>query len=147
VKVAYLLTDVRTAEDGALMAIPGSHVRNHLPRPGDPNAPFDDPDGVEPILAPAGSAVVFDRRLWHARGENRSQKTRKALFVAFTYRWIRPRETVRPIGFPGLSPVRRQLLGEATDELGYWLPTGGDAPLRSWLRARDLLDADVPHNR
>jgi ectoine hydroxylase-related dioxygenase (phytanoyl-CoA dioxygenase family) len=119
-----------------LHVMPGSHVRNTLPRPADDDESFREPEGAEPVLAPAGSAVVFDRRLWHARGENRSDVTRKALFVGYTYRGIRPREDLWSPEHARLSPVRRQLLGASTGELGYWLPSDEDVPLRAIQGAR-----------
>jgi ectoine hydroxylase len=81
----------------------------------------------------AGSAVVFDRRLWHARGDNVSERTRKALFYGYTYRWIRPRDDLGLTReqLVGLDPVRRQLLGAGTSAIGYWIPTEEDVPLRA----------------
>ena len=118
VKVAYFLTDTPTAAHGALRIVPGSHTRDTLPRDREPA------DAV-PLLVRAGSAVLFDRRLWHARGENRSDATRKALFLAYSFRWVRPRDDLglAPGALDGLSPVRRQLLGAGTSVLGHWLPT------------------------
>jgi ectoine hydroxylase len=148
-KVAYFLTDLSEADRGNLTVIPGSHLRNTLPRPERPELGFDEPPGAVPVLAPSGSAVVFDRRLWHARGENTSAVTRKALFVGYTYRWIRPRENGRRNGIDPalLSPLRRQLLGHAASELGYWLPGEDEVPLRSWLNERGLLDPALPSHR
>ena len=40
-----------------------------------------------------GDAVLFDRRLWHRRSRNGSPITRKALFYAYTFRWVRARAT------------------------------------------------------
>jgi hypothetical protein len=34
------------------------------------------------------------------------------------------------------DPIRRQLLGDAATQLGYYLPTDEDAPLRAWARER-----------
>jgi ectoine hydroxylase len=118
VKVAYFLTDVPTAEHGALRVVPGSHGRDTLPRD-------QEPAGAVPVLVEAGSAVIFDRRLWHARGDNASDRTRKALFYGYTHRWIRPRD--EPMIDTGrlarLTPLRRQLLGYAEDTSDYWFPT------------------------
>jgi ectoine hydroxylase-related dioxygenase (phytanoyl-CoA dioxygenase family) len=124
VKVAYFLTDVSTAEHGALRVVPGSHRRDSLPRDREPM------DAV-PVLVPAGSAVIFDRRLWHARGDNLSDRTRKALFYGYTHRWIRPRDELRldPDRLARLTPLRRQLLGCAEDTSDYWFPE--EAALRS----------------
>ena len=126
VKVAYFLTDVPTAEHGALRVVPGSHVRDTLRRD-------REPAGAMPVLVEAGSAVIFDRRLWHARGDNVSDRTRKVLFYGYTHRWIRPRDelTLDPDLLAGLTPLRRQLLGFAEDTSDYWFPT--EATLRSLI--------------
>jgi ectoine hydroxylase len=117
VKVAYFLTDVSTADHGALRVVPGSHNRDTLPRDAEPL------DAV-PVLVEAGSAVIFDRRLWHARGDNLSDRTRKVLFYGYTHRWIRPRDelTISPDRIARLTPLRRRLLGFAEDTSDYWFP-------------------------
>jgi ectoine hydroxylase-related dioxygenase (phytanoyl-CoA dioxygenase family) len=124
VKVAYFLTDVPTAEHGALRVVPGSQVRDTLSRDREPA------DAV-PVLVEAGSAVVFDRRLWHARGDNVSDRTRKVLFYGYTHRWIRPRDelTLDPDRLTRLTPLRRRLLGYAEDTKDYWFPA--ETALRS----------------
>src|SRR6202007_815574 len=117
VKVAYFLTDVPSAEHGALRVVPRSHDRDTLPRDREPS-------GAIPVLVEAGSAVIFDRRLWHARGDNLSDRTRKALFYGYTHRWIRPRDelSIDPGRLARLTPLRRQLLGLADDTNDYWFP-------------------------
>ncbi len=137
VKVAFFLTDVPTPEHGALRVVPGSHRRDSLPQECEP------PDAI-PILVAAGSAVIFDRRLWHARGDNRSGRTRKALFFGYTHRWIRPRDDLglEPGRLTGLTPLRRQLLGlrngHGSNGDSYWFPADEDVPLRT-LRSRTPL--------
>jgi len=128
-KVGYFLTDVEDAEMGPLWVLPGSHHDETLERPADGSSR---PPGAVPLLVPRGTAVVFDRRLWHARGDNTSSITRKALFVAYSYRWVRPRDDLgidREL-LARVDPVRRQLLGGGTSLLGHWLPTDEDVPLR-----------------
>ena len=131
VKVAWFLTDVPDAEHGALWAIPGSHVSDTLAR-------GVEPPGAIPFLVRAGTAIVLDRRLWHARGDNRSATTRRVLFYAYTHRWIRPRDELgldqRRV--ERLDPVRRQLLGWGTGAIGHWIPTDEDVPLRARLPTR-----------
>jgi ectoine hydroxylase len=76
--------------------------------------------------------VVFDRRLWHARGDNVSRRARKALFYGYTHRWIRPRDELLGVDdalLQRLDPIRRQLLGGGTSAIGYWIPAEEDAPL------------------
>lgn len=129
VKVAYFLTDVSEPDRGNLLVIPGSHRLDTTPRRVDGRL---SPPGAVPILAKPGTAVLFDRRLWHARSDNRSSVTRKALFLAYSYRWVRPREdlalssTLRA----RLSPTRRQLLGAGSGPTGHYVPTPDDVPVR-----------------
>ena len=149
VKVGYFLTDASEPDRGNLWVIPGSHGNNSIARPESHDVDFEDPSGAQPVLAEPGSAVIFDRRLWHARADNHSTVTRKMLFLAYTYRWIRPRDDdPRPAEWHDtLSPVRQQILGRGTGAKSYWLPTDDDAPLRAWLRERHLLDASVASHR
>jgi ectoine hydroxylase len=135
VKVAWFLTDVPTAETGALWVIPGSHRSDRLERPANGSLI---PTSAQPVLVRAGTAVVIDRRLWHARGDNTSSATRKAVFCAYTYRWIRPRDELRLAAglLDRLDPVRRQLLGAGTSAIGHWIPTEADAPLRTAFETR-----------
>jgi ectoine hydroxylase-related dioxygenase (phytanoyl-CoA dioxygenase family) len=130
-KVAWFLTDVSTTEHGALRLVPGSHTRGVLPRDREP------PDAI-PLLVRAGAAVVLDRRLWHARGDNRSDMTRRVLFYAYTHRWIRPRDElgIDAARVAALDPVRRQLLGWGTSAIGHWIPTDEDVPLRDAIQNR-----------
>ena len=130
VKVAYFLTDVSEPGRGNFVVVPGSHLRPALRRP-----PDDDNDipGAVPILARPGTAVLFDRRLWHMRSENHSALTRKALFYAYTYRWVRPRDdmVIPAERACAMTPVRAQLLGGGASVLGHWFPQIEDAPLQT----------------
>jgi ectoine hydroxylase len=138
VKVAYFLTDVSEPGMGNFVVLPGSHLRDTIERP-----PDDDNDlaGAIPILARPGTAVLFDRRLWHMRGANRSAATRKALFYAYTFRWIRPRDDlhVRPELFGSVTPVRAQLLGAGGSAIDHWLPPD-DLPVRDWWEGIAPID-------
>jgi len=131
VKVAYFLTDVSEPGRGNFSVLPGSHLRDVITRPSDDR---NDLPGSVPVLARPGTAVLFDRRLWHMRGENRSPMTRKALFYGYTYRWVRPRDDVHipPERFGTITPVRAQLLGAGASAIGHWIPEVDDPPLRSW---------------
>lgn len=133
VKVAVFLSDVSEPDRGNLLVLPGSHRTNRLS--GRENGV--QPAGAVPILAEPGTAVVFDRRLWHARSDNRSNLTRKVVFLGYTYRWIRPRDdaVVPPALLSRCSAVRRQLLGGGTTPTGYWIPMDEDVPLRAALAA------------
>jgi ectoine hydroxylase len=149
VKIAWFLSDVSEPGRGNFTVIPGSHLLNSLPRPEHPELGFDPPEGATPVLASPGDAVIFDRRLWHARSDNRSDVTRKALFMGYTYRWIRARDDYALDGewLSPLSPVRQQLLGAGRDAMSYWGLGDDDPPLRGWLRERGLLDSNLPNLR
>lgn len=149
VKVAYFLSDVSALGRGNFMVIPGSHRKNRIPRPEHPELGFEAPEGAVPILASPGTAVLFDRRLWHSRSANHSEVTRKAVFMGYTYRWIRPRDDypIDPGWLAGLSPVRRQLMGEGLGASSYWGLGDQDFPLRQWLRDRGVLDESFANNR
>jgi ectoine hydroxylase len=147
VKVAYFLSDVSLPGRGNMLVIPGSHRQNALRRPERPELGFAEPEGHEPLLAAPGTACVFDRRIWHARSPNLSSITRKAVFTAFTYRWIRSRHEHAADVHRGLDDIRRQLLGAADGRLGHWIPDDADVPLRAWMRDHGLVDPANPAHR
>ena len=130
VKVAYFLTDVSEPGRGNFAVVPGSHVANAIERPCDDD---DDVRGSVPVLAHAGDAVLFDRRLWHMRSPNGSPITRKALFYAYTFRWVRARDEldVRADLLHLITPVRAQLLGAGSSAIEFWMPDDGDLPVRT----------------
>ena len=150
-KVAFWLSDVSAPDRGNMLIVPGSHERNSFPRPERPALGFDAPTGAVPVLASAGDALIFDRRLWHSRSDNLSQHTRRVIFLAYSYRWVRPRDDfgIDPSSerFRRLSPVRRQLLGEPAGRHHQWGLERDAVPLHSALDRRGLLDPTVPSQR
>lgn len=127
-KVGVFLTDVSGPDDGALEIVPASHLDLET-RP----TATDPADGVA-VTVPAGTVVVFDARVWHRRRDNLGSSTRKAMYINYTYRWVTSREC-RFDDVPEwlqLSPVRRQLLGEASWDPFY--PVAGELPLEQLAR-------------
>ncbi len=53
------------------------------------------------MIAPAGSVMVFDGRLWHGAGENRSDKRRHVIFAYYCAPYLRQQENM----FLGLDPA------------------------------------------
>jgi ectoine hydroxylase len=108
-KIGYWLTDCDEPGYGNLEVIPGSNRwREPLPRTaGTP------PPGAIPVLARAGDATVFERRLWHARSTNVSGRTRMVVFFGYAPRWIAQRESPSPAQLDAAlgNPLRRQLIG------------------------------------
>jgi len=75
--VAWCVDDF-SAANGATLVAPGSH-RHHHPPPA--NAA---PDMV-PLVAPAGSILVFESRLWHQSGANTTtDESRAGVFAFYT---------------------------------------------------------------
>jgi hypothetical protein len=112
--------------------------------------PWPDPDGAVEVTASPGDVVLFDRRLWHARSDNYSPHTRKAMFFGYTYRWVAIRDEndgIWSAGWAGrLSPVHRQLLGGLAGADGdhAWGHDPSATPLYGWLAERNLLDPASP---
>jgi ectoine hydroxylase len=140
VKVAFFLTDLTTSGRGNFVVLPGSHRCDRIARPAGPS--MNDVPGATPVLAHAGDAVVFDRRLWHMRSPNTSERTREALFLAYTYRWIRPRDdmVVPDHICARATAAQRQLLGHADRTVDHWMPDLTPPPLKA--RLEELRAAD-----
>ena len=138
-KVAYFLSDTSEEGRGNFWVIPGSHLRDDLQRPEDG---MGQPTGAIPVLARPGTAVFFDRRLWHTASPNWSDVTRKILFYGYGYRWLRTKDdmTVQSL-WEGSDPIRRQMLGWGNGANGYYSPSDEDVPLRVWLREHCADDA------
>jgi ectoine hydroxylase len=134
-KVAYFLSDASEPGRGNFWVVPGSHLCDTLERP---TEGFGQPEGAVPVLAKPGTAVFFDRRLWHSASPNWSDVSRKVLFYGYGYRWIRTKDdmTVQDL-WPRCDPVRRQLLGDGVNANGHFTPTDADVPLRVWLREHE----------
>lgn len=131
-KVAYFLSDTSEAGRGNFWVVPGSHMLNSAEKPADGIGQLP---GAKPVLAKPGTAVFFDRRLWHSASPNWSDRTRKVLFYGYGYRWIRTKDdmTVESLWSEN-DPIRRQLLGYGLNANGFYSPTEEDVPLRGWLR-------------
>ena len=140
VKVAYFLTDHSQSGSANLWVLPGAHTRSSIDVPLQGEG---QPAGAMPVCAPAGSAVIFDRRLWHDGSPNAAPWSRRALFYGYGYRWIRRRAIdampIAPDLLAEADPIRRQLLDypSAGDEPLQYI--GADSPLRDWLRQHGQL--------
>lgn len=137
-KVAYFLSDVSEPGRGNFCIIPGSHLQDTLERPQDG---VSDPEGAMPVCVRPGTAVLFDRRLWHAASPNWSDITRKVLFVGYGYRWLRSKDdmTIPKEWFDAADPIRKQLLGGGINANGHFSPKDEDVPLKIWLQENGLL--------
>ena len=133
-KVSYWLSDVTHRDNGAMRIVPYSHKLDTRP-PNSDNNPDGDPEGAIDLIVKRGTAVLFDRRMWHSRGWNFSDATRKVLFMGYSYRWLRGLDynLMPPETLEKCDPIRRQLLGDGVDIKGWWQPTDADVPLKTWI--------------
>lgn len=133
VKVAFWMTPLSGRGQGAMRVIPGSHRLIGRP-PINPNN--NQPYGAIEIYAEPGDVFIFEQRLWHAGTTNISSQPRICMFYSYGYRWLRPLDYsyFSDNFLRNLSPVRRQLLGNAVTELGYYMPIAEDMPLCEWLK-------------
>ena len=150
VKLAYWLSDVSEPGRGNFKVVPGSHTKNWIDGPPRRDVEWPDPEGAIEVCANPGDVGVFDRRLWHARSDNYSDITRKAMFFGYTLRWIAIRDENDGIWNSDwadqLNPVQRQLLGGLKDTDGdhQWGHYPSSTPLYGWLKEHDLFDQSNP---
>jgi ectoine hydroxylase len=130
-KVGFWLTDIDQPDRGSIRIVPGSHKRDTPPNP----PPDNDFEDMLQVQVKAGTAVLFDRRMWHSRGVNTSTITRKVLFLGYSYRWLRGLDynVIADEILQKCDPIRRQLLGDGINVKGWWQPTDEDVPLKGWL--------------
>ncbi|MDF2958948.1 MAG: hypothetical protein K0S39_683 [Paenibacillus sp.] len=131
-KVAYFLSDISEPDRGNFYIVPNSHLSDTMEFPEGGRGQLE---GAIPVCVKPGTAVFFDRRLWHTASPNWSDITRKVLFYGYSYRWLRTKDdmTVESL-WEQSSPIRRQLLGDGVNCNGYYTPTDADVPLRVWLK-------------
>lgn len=106
---AMFAIDAFSAENGATLVVPGSHLKDAAPSPAYMQRT------ALPVECPAGSMVVFDSTLWHAAGPNTSGRERLAINHQFTRSFLKQQvDYVRALGEgPVLAqrPRTQQLLG------------------------------------
>lgn len=89
-------------ENGGTQYLPGSHHRRHWPpaefNQGGTRMGVGLHKNVQQFEAPAGSAILYDSRIWHRRCDeaNVSGKDRIAILNAVTPSWVRPMADKKP---------------------------------------------------
>lgn len=117
VNVMWMLVDF-TDENGATRVRPGSHRVPAEPR-------RDEPVATVPGEGPAGTALVFDGRIWHGTGANTTTDERRfGVLTYFCRPWLRPQEnytlSTHPDVLAAADDEIRQLLG-----FRVWRTLGG----------------------
>lgn len=104
-----IMLDEFTTGNGATYLLPGSQNTAEKPNEKSFFAKADRARGM------AGDIVLFDSRLWHAAGENRSAAPRRALTLTFSRPFMKPQlDYPRYLGDAygaSLPPAVRQVLG------------------------------------
>ena len=107
--VMWMISDF-TEDNGATLVVPGSHRSGRQPDQSIPHR-------VETVagVGRAGSALVFDGRLWHAAGRNITQSSRYGITSTFCGPQFRQLENytrgLRPEVFERASPALLSRLG------------------------------------
>jgi hypothetical protein len=84
----FMLSDF-SAETGATLIVPGSHRCPSNPSWDGTDHPADAPHPAETaVTGSPGSVLLFDSRLWHCRGANRSDEPRITLLCRYSPWWL-----------------------------------------------------------
>ena len=107
---ATILLDDFTDENGPTAYLPGSHTR--VEPPSDEEFTRD----AQRVLAPAGSVFYFNARLWHAGGDNRTDRWRHALMINMCRPFMKQRLDV-PRAMDGID--LRGVSDRALQKMGF----------------------------
>ena len=110
--VMYLISDNSPANGGTRL-IPGSHKWPNIDYQ-TANSEFIQDKAVS-LSAPKGTAIVWEGRVWHGNGLNRSGTTRSNISTAFLQPWVKPQEyhqySIRPEVLKKVSDKQKHILG------------------------------------
>lgn len=136
VNIVYAL-DEFTSENGATRVVPGSHLWLGA-------EPEERAEAI-PIVAPAGSIIALDGRVWHGTDRSKTARTpRRAIFGYYCRPYIRQQEnfarSLRPELRRSLSPKLRTLLG-----FDIWMGLGSVNGLPTeWMDGRVRIGPSNP---
>ncbi len=109
--VGMLLLDDFTEENGATWLLPGSQTKQEMP------SEEEFYSKAIRCIGKSGDLFVFDPRIWHAGGENKSDNFRSAFLVGMIRPWMKQRIDIprfmekRGIMEADISPIAAQKLG------------------------------------
>ncbi len=132
-KIGFFFSDTTIPDCGALRAVPGSHRYSGAIAQDDDHW---EPYGAVEVGVKAGSAVMFDNRIYHSVGPNYSEVTRENIYLGYCWRYIRPIDYIEQEDhvLEGATPIQAQLLGKVQDALSFYLPQDGDVPLSEFVK-------------
>ncbi|MAP39521.1 MAG: hypothetical protein CL879_07890 [Dehalococcoidia bacterium] len=148
-KVGWYISDSTEPGHATIIFVPGSHNWTYQQR-----ATWSqdlDPSDIFELRVPAGSAMLWRGTLLHGVTPNLSKTVRKAVYVSYAPRWLRPTGHIFQDEdlVERSDPVRRQLLGamgDLSDPLGnspdvspdsqYWFTHDWNSvPLKEWAES------------
>ena len=80
----WLLDDF-TVENGATRVVPGSHRSGKHPKDALKDATQKHPEEIQ-LIAPSGTAIIFNSHLWHAGGLNQTNSPRHGMLAYYCRR-------------------------------------------------------------
>ena len=153
-KVGWYISDHTEAGHSTILLVPGSFKWDKMQR-----ATWErwlDPKDIFELRVPAGSVMLWRPTLLHGVTPNLSNSIRKAIYISYCPRWIRPSSFLQQDNqlIANSSPIRRQLLGamgDLSDPLGkepqkspssqYWFSDNWDnVPLKAWAEKNHSLE-------
>jgi ectoine hydroxylase-related dioxygenase (phytanoyl-CoA dioxygenase family) len=112
-----ILLDDFTEENGATWILPNSHLETEQP-----NEEYFYKNSVQ-FIAPKGSILYFNPRIWHAAGTNNSDNWRSCLIVAYCKPWVKQRVDIPRF----MSHINTKEIPERTLQLlGFRAQTPGN---------------------
>ena len=137
----WMLTDF-TAENGATLVVPGSHLSGRQP-----DHDLDSNANWVPATAPAGTVLAFEGRVWHSTGVNTTDRYRTGMTINFCAPQFRQQENF-------LMGTLPEVVDEASPELlalmGFkaWQGYGGYENHGQWVvRGEYALGELVPEQQ
>ena len=156
-KVGWYVSDHTEPDHSTILVVPGSFKWTREQRANWQSRL--EPKDVYELRVPAGSAMLWRPTLLHGVTPNLSKSPRKALYISYTPRWVRPSGYMEqdPALIARSSPIRRQLLGAmgdggnplGTDPISYpvsryWFAEDEvTVPLKAWAEERA---GSAPHD-
>lgn len=134
VKTCYILSDMSEPDRGNTKVLPGSHTRPFQPQHVNVREPLD---GEVQICGKPGDVFIFGQNLWHAGAPNKSNYTRRQLFLGYSPLWMKPIDYHQATDrlLRDASPNRRQLLGQIDQNpFKYYVPQESMLPLKQYYQ-------------
>ncbi|TDF99644.1 phytanoyl-CoA dioxygenase family protein [Paenibacillus piri] len=130
IKTCYILSDMSEPDRGNTKIIPGSHNKPFHP---DHQDVRNSVRGELQVCGKPGDVFIFAQNLWHAGAPNRSDFTRRQLFLGYSPIWMRPIDyrIASEKLLRDATPIRKQLLGVIDDNpFKYYVPQESMVPLK-----------------